>query len=74
MWCFGEGFGGWGWFGGIGMIISWVLFLSLAVWLVITFLRNDRAKRTIVALDIARERYVKGEISKDEFDQYRNNL
>jgi len=31
MWCFGEGFGSSGWFGGIGMIIFWVIFLSLTV-------------------------------------------
>ena len=74
VWCFGEGFGSWGWFGGIGMIIFWILLLSLAVWLVTRLLRNDRAQHTAIALDIVRERYAKGEISKDEYDQYRKTL
>jgi len=74
MWCFGEGFGSSGWFGGIGMIIFWVIFLSLTVWLVFTLVRNTRNEPSSKALDIVKERYAKGEISKDEYDQYRKNL
>jgi putative membrane protein len=74
MWCFGEGFGSWSWFGGVGMIVFWVIFLALTVWLVFTLVKNNRNSSSSEALDIARQRYAKGEITKDEYDQYRNNL
>ena len=74
MWCLGEGFGGWGWFVGIGMIIFWVIFITLAVWLALTLIKNNRGDNTLKALNIAKERYAKGELSKDEYDQYRKNL
>jgi len=74
MWCLGEGFGGWGWFVGIGMIIFWVIFITLAVWLTLTLIKNNRGDNTLKALNIAKERYAKGELSKDEYDQYRKNL
>lgn len=74
MWCFGEGFDGWTWFGGIGMIIFWVAFIILAVWIIYTLVKNNRNETSSKALDIARERYAKGEITKDEYDQYRKTL
>ena len=70
MWCLGEGFGGWAWFG----VIFWVIFVTLAVWLVFTLVKNNRNGSSLKALDITRERYAKGEITKDEYDQYRKNL
>lgn len=74
MWCIGEGLSGWGWFGGIGMVIFCVMFLTLAVWLVITLTKNVRGENTLKALDIVKERYAKGEITKSEYDQYKKNI
>ena len=74
MWCLGEGFGSWGWFGGIGMIVFWVIFVALTVWLIVTLIKNNRNEPPSKALDIARERYAKGEITKDEYDQIRKTL
>ena len=74
MWCFEEGFGGWAWFGGIGMIFFWAVILALAVWFVMFLIRNNRGENISEALNIVKERYAKGEITKDEYDQYRKNL
>ena len=74
MWCFGEGFSGWTWFGGIGMIIFWIAFIVLAVWIVYTLVKNNSTETSSKALDIARKRYAKGEIIKDEYEEYKKTL
>lgn len=64
-------FGGW-------MIIVWIVILGLIVWGVVALTRRSGAgsapdsNRT--PLDIARERYAKGEISKDEFERIKKDL
>jgi putative membrane protein len=67
---------GMGLFGGLGMF----LFLALIVLGTILFWRtldqnarqNNGSKSN--ALDIAKERYAKGELSKDEFDRLKHDL
>jgi len=81
-WQMGSGMmGGWGigWFGGIIMIIFWILILVALVyfikWLVQNTGRNhtglDRGNR---ALEILKERYARGEIDKVEFETMKLNL
>jgi len=69
----------WGWGGGwwwllmpIGMIIFWGGVIALIIWAIrqSTEGRGGRGD----AIDIARERYAKGEISREEFDQIRRDL
>ncbi len=67
--------GGFGWpvFGGFFGLIFLVLIILLIVWLA------RRSSGGIPgggrsALDIARERYARGEISKAEFDEIKKNL
>ncbi len=64
-------FGGW-------MFIVWVLIIGLIVWGVIGLTRrgasvSDRPEKNN-PLDTARERYARGEISKEEFEQIKKDL
>jgi len=69
-WDFGAG---WWAFGGIFMILFWAGLIVLIVWGVMKIGKGgDTIKRD--ALDIARERYAKGEISKEEFEQIKKDL
>jgi putative membrane protein len=67
--------GGWGWgmgFGGIFMILFWVLIalgiVALVKWL---FSAGGSGKS---ALDILKERYAKGEIDREQYEQMRRDL
>ena len=67
--------GGWMWFGGILMIIFWVAVILLVVWLVRRMSGQGMGmSHTSNALDIAKERYAKGEISHEEFEKIKRNL
>jgi len=74
MWCFGEGTGWWPWFGGMGMFILWFGFIAFAIFGIMALNRRDRDNKNSSAMEIAKERYAKGEITKDEYDQYKKNL
>lgn len=69
------GFSPFGWFGWIFMVLWWifivVLIIALIKWIAKQFERSEREKSS---LDIARERYAKGEISKEEFEEMKRNL
>jgi putative membrane protein len=74
----GSGWGGWGFgFPGFGMIVIWVLIIVLAVWLVRAFVGTgtDAGPRTgKSARQVLEERYARGEIDRDEFEQKRRDL
>ena len=63
--------GGW-------MIIVWVIILGLIVWGVIALTRyaahNSGSVERRSALDIAKERYARGEITKDEYERIKKDL
>ena len=70
----GMGIGG-GWFGLVFMVLFW----GLIIWLVVVLIqrltdqgksREDRNS----ALDILKERYAKGEINKQEFEEKKKDL
>ena len=61
-------FGGW-------MMIVWVVVAGLIVWAVIAITRRGSAPSEHKApLDIAKERYARGEISKEEFERIMKDL
>ena len=78
MWCGHEGMGWWMVFGGIWMVVFWGAIIALIVWGVKKLTeRGDSGQGTTVKpdpLDIAKERYAKGEISKEEFEQIKKDL
>lgn len=67
----GMGFG----FGGIGMIIFWIIILAALVYFIRYLVPRDRRQTGDTgAMEILKKRYASGEISKDEFDQLRHEL
>lgn len=68
-------FGGW-WmiFGGIFMVLFWGGLIALIIWGVNRFTRRDDPVRMHNPLEAAKERYAKGEISREEFEQIRKDL
>ncbi len=64
-------FGGW-------MIILWVVIIALIVWGVIALAKRGTSVSDIPQkhdpMDTAKERYAKGEISKEQFEQIKKDL
>lgn len=73
----GMGWGGWGIFGAFHMLLWWVLIIvGIAVllkWLFGGSSRQERARENS-ALDILKERYARGEIGKEEFEERKRGL
>lgn len=62
-------------FGGIVMILFWVLVIIGIVLLIRLVIGGTRPEgRTETALDILKKRYAKGEISKEEFDERKRDI
>jgi putative membrane protein len=68
-----NGFGWWI-FGGIFMIIFWGGLIALIVWAVTRLTRRGGPPERHDAMDIARERYARGEITREQFDQIKKDL
>ena len=72
MWGYGDG---WGILWGIFMVLFWGGLIALIIWGVMRLSKKDDGNETKSnALDIAKERYAKGEISKEEFEQIKQDL
>jgi putative membrane protein len=69
----GYGWGGWMMMGGLHMI-ALLVFIGLLVWLVIRSSRGDYAGGRRTALELLDERYARGEIDRDEYQQRRRDL
>jgi putative membrane protein len=67
-------------FGGLGMllmILFWGAIIALIVWGVLKLNHSEIATSAQVKdnpLDVAKQRYAKGEISREEFDQIKKDL
>jgi putative membrane protein len=85
------GYGGWqmgpgmmgnygmGWFGGIFMIVFWILIIVglvfLIRWLIqSTGKKGDSGPRGSRAMEILKERYARGEIDKTQFEAMKRDL
>jgi putative membrane protein len=67
--------GGWWW------MLLWMLGIGVIIWLIVwavtaTARRDDAGQGTSSrrALDIARERYARGEITREQFEQLKKDL
>lgn len=73
---------GWGWmfFGGLLMIAFWVAVIALAVWVVQRLFRTGPSAgggggdTGLTPLEIAKRRYARGEITRDQFEQLKKDL
>jgi len=74
MWYLHEGFGWWVVFGGIMMVVFWGGIIALIVWGISKLTRQRNLLPKQDPMDIARERYARGEISREEFEQMRKDL
>jgi putative membrane protein len=79
MWGYmGNGYG-WGGmaFGMVSMLLFWVLLIA-AVVIMVRYLSgtgiSSERRREKTALDILKERYARGEIERDEFEQKKRDL
>lgn len=71
----GWGFGGMGPLSWVFMLLFWVLLIGGLVWLFVTLSRNQNSGRSSVsALDVLKERYARGEINREEFEQKKRDL
>ena len=64
-------------FGGGFMWIFWILVIGVLVWLVIAATRDrggGASGRDESPLEILRQRYARGEIDRDEFEQMKKDL
>lgn len=73
-----DGGWGWHWFGGIGMILFWLLIILLVLG-ALKYLRSDALDRSgaeggKTATDYLDEAYAKGEITREEFLQKRADI
>lgn len=68
-----HGFGGYGLGMGFGSIFM-ILFWAVIIYLLFTLLRSNTRQSSDSAIEILRERYAKGEISKEQFEQMKKEL
>jgi putative membrane protein len=66
--------GGWWVLGGFLMIVFWGAIIALIIWGITQLVRNTGTGTKRTPLDVAKERYAKGEISQEEFEQIKKDL
>lgn len=84
MWWHGYGWGGYGWlgmmFGGLMMLVFWGGLIVLGFLAIRALARSGSAQPGSPAsggnraLDILKERYARGEITKEQYEQMRQDL
>ncbi|MDX1639653.1 MAG: SHOCT domain-containing protein [Balneolaceae bacterium] len=66
------------WFNGLGgpwmMVLWWILIIAVTVAVVKFVLPGNRRPPEKSALEILKERYARGEIDKEEFEQKKRDL
>lgn len=74
MWHYADGMGWWMVLGSVWMVIFWGGLIALIVWGITKLSRRNGSSPKYDPLDVAKERYAKGEISKEEFEQLKKDL
>jgi putative membrane protein len=63
-----------GWLGPIAMVLFWALFVTAIVMLIVHLARQSRSTHNGTAIAILNERYARGEIPREEYEQKRKDL
>ena len=74
MWDVSSGMGWWMMFGGLWMVVLWGGLIALIVWGIKKVSERGGSTPKHSPLDMAKERYAKGEISREEFEQIKKDL
>lgn len=78
MWDGYQGMGWWMLFGSVWVTLFWGAIIALVVWGIKSLTTRADSGPTVAArsdpLDIAKERYAKGEITKEEFELIKKDL
>jgi putative membrane protein len=61
-------------FGGVLCVLFWGAIIAVVVWGIKKATERGSTNEKKNSLDIAKERYAKGEISKEEFEQIKKDL
>lgn len=68
---------GWLFFGGIGMLVFWVVIITLVVLVMKRFTHTAGDTRSDLRenpLDILKRRYARGDISKEDYERMKDDL
>lgn len=72
---YGYDHGGWMFGGGLVMLLTWLVPIALVIWLASSWIkRSGKDPAGNGALNILKERYARGEIGKDEFEQKKRDI
>jgi len=74
MWDILSGMGWWMGFGWLWLLLFWGVFIALIVWGIKKLTERGDSSQRRNPLDVVKERYAKGEISREEFDQLKKDL
>ena len=74
MWYWHGMDGGWMIFGGFMMLLFWAGIIWLVAWWVRRASQHTYHGENMTPLDIAKARYAKGEITKEQFEQLKKDL
>jgi len=73
MWGMHDGMGWWMVFGGVWMLLFWGAVIWLVAWGV-TRIGGGQSTDSDTPLAIARRRYARGEITREQFEQLKHDL
>ena len=65
---------GWGYWGGLLTAFVGIAFIVLVIWAFVHAIAHHNSTTKQTPLDIAKERYAKGEINKEQFEQIKKDL
>ncbi|QDA31388.1 hypothetical protein FH039_06925 [Thermococcus indicus] len=68
------GFGYFGWFGAVFMLLFWVLIIAGIVWFIKWLVEQSSSGSKKSALEILDEKYARGEIDDEEYERRRRRL
>jgi len=74
MWDIPIGMGWWTACGGLWMLIFWGGLIALIIWGITRLAKRSNSAPKHDPLDVAKGRYARGEVSREEFEQIKKDL